>query len=273
VIDAVETAPFLLEVSGMLKDFVVVEVDGIAIVGQLHLPDNKTPYPVVCVCHGIASGNPPEPGDGGYPLLAEKICRDGFAAMIFNFRGTGDSGGNFDILGWTRDLQAVIDYLWGLADIDKAYLALFGFSAGAAVSVYVASQDKRVSCVAACACPAEFTLFTEADEPQSVVDRFRRIGIIQDAGFPPSIKEWLDGFQLVSPAKHIANIAPRPLLLVHGNRDDVVPTSQARRLYEIAREPKQLVIIDGAGHRLRQDDRATGAVLDWLKSHCHRIIS
>jgi dipeptidyl aminopeptidase/acylaminoacyl peptidase len=250
----------------MLKDFVVLEVDGIGIVGQLYLPDNKMPCPAVCVCHGIPSGNPPDPGDGGYPALAERICHDGLAVLIFNFRGIGDSSGNFDVLGWTRDLQAAVDYLWGLADIDKSRLSLVGFSAGAAVSVYVASRDERVSGVAACACPAEFSLFTEAKEPESVLDRFRRINAFQDESFPPSYEEWLDGFRQVTPINHIARIAPRHLLLVQGSGDDLVPVSHARRLYEIAGEPKQLVIIEGAGHRLRQDDRVVRTVLDWLKS-------
>jgi fermentation-respiration switch protein FrsA (DUF1100 family) len=249
----------------MLKDFIVLEADGIAIVGQLYLPGNRTQYPAVCICHGIPSGAPPDPADGGYPLLAEKICREGFTVLIFNFRGTGDSGGNLDILGWTRDLQAAIDYLWNL-DIDKSHLSLIGFSAGAAVSVYIASRDERVSGVVACACPAEFTLFTEADEPQSVVDSFRNRGVFRDAGFPPSAEEWFDGFRQVNPVEDIAVIAPRPLLLVHGSQDDLVPVSHAHRLYEAAGEPKQLVIIDGAGHRLRQDNRAIGAVRDWLKS-------
>jgi fermentation-respiration switch protein FrsA (DUF1100 family) len=252
----------------MLKDYIVLEVDGIAIIGQIYLPDERTQYPAVCVCHGIPSGNPPDSGDGGYPLLAEKICREGLAVLIFNFRGTGDSGGNLDILGWTRDLQAAIDYLWGLNDIDKSHLSLLGFSAGAATSIYVAAQDKRVSAVAACASPAEFTLFTEADEPQSVIERFRSIGTIKDADFPLSIEQWLDGFRVVTPVDHVAKISPRPLLLVHGSQDEIVPISHARRLFEMAGEPKELVTIDGAGHRLRQDDRAISAVLDWLKSQC-----
>jgi fermentation-respiration switch protein FrsA (DUF1100 family) len=252
----------------MLKDFIVLEVDGIAIIGQFYLPDNKTQYPAVCVCHGIPSGNPPDLADGGYPLLADRICQEGFAVLIFNFRGTGNSGGNLDILGWTRDLQAAVDYMWSQAAVDKSYLSLVGFSAGAAVSVYVASQDARVSRVAACACPAEFGLFTEASEPQAIIDRFRSIGAISDKDFPPSVDEWFNGFRLVSPIDSIAGIAPRPLLLVHGAEDELVPVSHARRLYEMAKEPKQLVVIDGAGHRLRQDDKATGAVLDWLKSRC-----
>ncbi|MFC1980920.1 alpha/beta hydrolase [Chloroflexota bacterium] len=249
----------------MLIKPVVLEVDSVIISGQLYLPGGKGQYPAVCVCHGIPAGIP-VPGDGGYPVLAERICREGFAVFIFNFRGTGDSGGNLDMLGWTRDLKAAIDYLSTVAGVDKSCLSLLGFSGGAAVSVYVASQDSRVSGIAACACPAEFTFFTGAEGPHSFVDHFRSIGAIRDADFPPSFEEWLDGFRMVSPIKYIARIAPRPLLLVHGNKDETVDIGHVHRMYNAAGEPKKMVIIDGAGHRLRQDNKAMAIVIDWLKS-------
>ena len=252
----------------MIIKAVILEVDGITISGQLYLPAGGAPHPAVCICHGIPSGNPPVPGDGGYPALAEKICSEGFAAFIFNFRGTGNSGGNFDIMGWTRDLKAVVDYLCTLPDVDKSHLSLVGFSGGAAVSVYVASKDTRVSCVAACACPAEFTFITEADEPRSIVDHFRSIGIIRDESFPQSAGEWLDNFKMVRPVEYVAGIAPRPLLLVHGSEDELVAISHAHKLYDMAGEPKRLVVLSGAGHRLRQDSRVTAVVINWLKSQC-----
>lgn len=252
------------------KKAVALKVDGVDILGQLYLPGDHTPYPTVCVCHGIPSGNPPEPNDRGYPELGERICHEGFAVLIFNLRGTGASGGNLDLLGWTRDLKAAIDYLWALPEIDQPRLALLGFSGGAAVSVYVASEDKRVSSVVACACPAEFTFFTRVDDPQSTVDHFRSIGAIRDKDFPHSTQDWLDGFRLVSPIKYVAGIAPRPLLLVHGSQDETVEISDAHRLYARAGEPKQIIIVDGAGHRLRQNSQAMAIVLDWLKSQ-HKV--
>jgi len=254
-----------------MKKIVALEVDGLTISGQLYLPgeDARIPYPTICVCHGIPA-HTPDPGDGGYPLLAEKLCREGLAVLIFNFRGSGASDGNFDILGWTRDLEAAIDYLWTLPEADRAHLSLLGFSAGAAVSVYVASQDKRISSIAACACPAEFALATEADDPQSVINHFRSIGIIRDKDFPQSIEGWLSSFKMVSPIKSIAGIAPRPLLLVHSRQDEVVPVNHVYRLYDKAGEPKQIVILDGAEHRLRQNDRAMTIVTNWLKSHAQK---
>ena len=249
----------------MIKDYFALEVDGIAIVGQSFLPDEDFGYPPVCLCHGVPSGNPPEPGDGGYPELAERICSQNYPVFIFNFRGAGDSGGNLDIPGWTRDLQAVADYILSLDTVRSERLYLVGFSAGAATSVYVASKDSRISGVAACACPADFSLFLERGDPQSIVDRYREIGAIRDADFPESAEAWLNGFVPITPADHIAGIAPRPLLVIHGSEDDVVPVNHTHRLFERAGEPKQLVIVEGAGHRLRREPEVIKALLDWLK--------
>ena len=249
----------------MSTKVMTLQVGGVDIVGQLYLLDDQPLYPAVCVCHGIPSGTP-APDDGGYPLLAERICHEGFAVLIFNFRGTGASGGNLDILGWTRDLKAAVDYLWALPEIDRSHLSLLGFSGGAAVSIYVTSQDRRVSSIIACACPADFTLITRTDEPQSIIDHFRRIGAIRDKDFPHSAQDWINDFRLVSPINYIAGIAPRPLLLVHGSQDETVEVSAAHRLYAEAGESKQIIIVDGAGHRLRQNEQAMAIVIDWLKS-------
>ena len=121
----------------MIKKTVTLDVEGITISGRIYLPAEEGRYPAVCICHGIPASLP-EPDNNGYPLLAERICREGFAVLIFNFRGTGASGGNFDIQGWTRDLKAAIDYLCALSQVDESHLSLLGFSGGAAVAIYMA---------------------------------------------------------------------------------------------------------------------------------------
>jgi uncharacterized protein len=123
-----------------------------------------------------------------------------------------------------------------------------------------------VAAVAACACPAEFSLFYERGDPQGIVDFYRDIGAIRDADFPASAQAWLDSFAPVTPAEHVGKIAPRPLLIVHGSDDETVPLAHAMRLYERAGEPKEMVILNGAGHRLRQDESAVAAVLTWLEA-------
>jgi len=158
--------------------------------------------------------------------------------------------------------------LWSIPEVDKGQISLLGFSGGAAVAIYVAARDSRVSCVAACACPAEFSFVTEVSSPGDVVDHFRHIGVIRDRNFPSSAEEWLSGFREICPIDYVAGIAPRPLLFVHGDKDETVDVSHAGSLYEKAGEPKQLVIIAGAGHQLRQDERAIKKVIDWLKLRC-----
>jgi fermentation-respiration switch protein FrsA (DUF1100 family) len=174
-----------------------------------------------------------------------------------------------DLYGWTRDLQAVVDYLVGLKSTDVSRLYLVGFSGGAAVSVYVGSQDKRITGIVGCACPAHFGLFTGSGEPEAIIERYRSIGAIRDADFPPTVAGWFDDMKKITPLDYVAGIAPRPLLLVHGSADETVPVDHAHQLYERAGEPKELAIIDGAGHRLRQEDRAVSAFLDWIKSLAH----
>ena len=252
----------------MLNRIVTLEVDSLKIFGQFYLPDSKVSFPTICICHGIPADRR-DPGNTGYPQLARKICHQGFAVFIFNFRGTGDSDGNFDILGWTLDLKAVIDYLYTLSEVDKSRLTLLGFSAGAAVSIYAASQDERVSSIVSCACPAEFTFTDRFDTPKAIIDHFRHIGIIRDKNYPSYVDEWLANFRKVKPIKYVSGLSPRPLLLVHGNDDEVVGVSHAHKLYAKAGEPKQLIIIDGAGHRSRQNEKAMAVAIDWLKYQAH----
>ncbi|MCX5999172.1 MAG: alpha/beta fold hydrolase [Chloroflexi bacterium] len=245
---------------------VSVAVDGIQIKGEMHVPGGvRGRWPGLCICHGIPSGKPAEPSDRGYAALAERFCAGGLATTIFSFRGTGESGGNFDIMGWVRDLGAVIDFLVACPEVDGTNISVMGFSGGAAVSAYVAAHDLRVARVVLCACPAEFRGSGDGKWWQSSLDHFRNIGIIRDDGFPMSVEAWVGGFTDVAPLRWVREIAPRPLLFMHGSLDDVVEISDARRLYEQAGEPKELLIIDGGGHRLRLYGEAMDMVFDWLR--------
>jgi uncharacterized protein len=248
-----------------MKRSAILQVDNLEITGQFFLPDHATaPYPAVCLCHGIPSGII-DPSDGGYPALAERLAGEGFATLSFNFRGSGTSEGNFDIAGWTHDARAAIDYLWQAREVDRKHLFMVGFSAGAAVAIYVATADRRVSGVVACASPADFSTISESGQPQASLDYFRKIGIIRDSGFPSSIAEWTQGFREVNAAKVISRIAPRPILIVHGKKDTVVPLSSGQKLFEMASEPRQIIVLDNAEHRLRRDEKAVSIVIEWLK--------
>ena len=242
---------------------------GLNLAGEVYFPPEGKLCPALCICHGIPNVAY-NPADRGYVTLAQRFCAAGFVTLLFNFRGAGKSEGNFDLLGWTEDLAAALDFLHRLSQVDRTRLCLLGFSGGAAVSVYIAAHDSRVSLLAACACPADFSFAEDGTSIAARIQRFRDIGAIRDRDFPPSIEEWRRGFETVLPIRWIDKIAPRPLLLVHGDADETVPVRQAHELYRKAREPKTLAIIPGARHKLRLDEAAMTVVLDWLKAHTPR---
>jgi len=246
----------------MDKRDISFEVEGFRLLGRVYIPEQQ-PSPAICLCHGVPRGTP-TPGDGGYPALAQRLCRAGFVTLIFNFRGTGDSGGHFDILGWTRDLEIVLDYLCTMSEVDRGKISVMGFSGGAAVSVYVVAKDHRVFSLITCACPTKFRFAADAERAKSAIEHFRNVGIIRDQNFPPSIDGWVDGFAQVSPLNWIEKISPRPLLIIHGTEDEVVDPSSARELYHRAGQPKEFLSIEGAGHRLRLEERAIDGALNWL---------
>ena len=53
-------------------------------------------------------------------------------------------------------------------------------------------------------------------------------------------------------AQQVADIAPRPLLLVHGTDDAILPARASQFIYDLAQQPKELHFFEGAGHGLTE---------------------
>lgn len=67
-------------------------------------------------------------------------------------------------------------------------------------------------------------------------------------------------------AQRVADIAPRPLLLVHGTDDAIIPTRASQFIYDLARQPKELRFYEGAGHGLKECREELDELLfGWLK--------
>ncbi len=175
------------------------------------------------------------------------------------------SEGNFDILGWTQDLEGALNYLALRPELDQKRVFLMGFSGGAAVSIYVAAHRKEIAGVISCASPAAFEDPTRGKGLEDFLTHARGVGIIKDTNFPVSIKEWKKNFRTVQPLDWVDQIPPRPLLIIHGTEDNIVDVSQARNLYEKVRGKAELFLIEDAGHRLRLDERAMKKAGEWLK--------
>jgi putative redox protein len=218
--------------------------------------------PGLVVCHGFpSSAASAAAGVETYPALADRVAAEaGWAVLTFSFRGVGRSEGDFSLFGWQEDLRAAVEHMLAEGDVEGVWLA--GASTGGSLAISVAGEDERIRGVAALSARADFADW--AAQPQRFLQHARDVGVIRDASFPDDFESWAIELKSVRPLINVASLAPRPLLLVQGADDDVVPAVDARALAD-AHGSADLRVLSGAGHALRHDPRAVALLLGWLE--------
>jgi pimeloyl-ACP methyl ester carboxylesterase len=212
------------------------------------------------VCHGFPNGPKSAAASGQtYPELADRLMEEaGWTVLTFNFRGTGASEGDFSLGGWVTDLRAAVDRLG--EEVEGVWLC--GASTGGSLAICAAAEDERVRGVAALSARADFDDW--AAHPKRFLEHARDIGVIRHHGFPPDVDAWTRELREIRPVVLAEKLAPRPLLLIQGSDDDLVPALDARALAD-CHGSAELRIIQGAGHRLRHDPRAIAVLLGWME--------
>jgi uncharacterized protein len=240
--------------------------DGLSLDGYLARPSSTAALGAgrhgLVLCHGFPVTPSQQQGNwGGYLELADRLAADtGWVVLTFSFRGTGRSDGDFSLGGWLSDLKAATDALLATPGVDAAWLC--GFAAGGALAICAAGEDPRVRGVATFATPADFG--DRALDARRFVAQARSLGIIRDPAFPPDLDSWARELREVRPLGLIGKLPPRPILIVHGANDEVVPIIDARALADAADGMAELRVLIGAGHRLRHDPRAIAILLGWM---------
>ncbi len=234
--------------------------------GEAFFPQPRNYHlPSLLFCHGIPAGETiSSQRKKGYVFWGRFFARHGYPTVLFNFRGTGESGGNLNLKEWAGDLQEVIDGYTRKVDPSCPGLVLVGFSAGAAVAVEAAAVDSRVKAAALGACPAHFNFFFEALTLDGVLAWMKNVGFFREAHYPSDPEQWQKDFLSVRPEEKIHLLSPRPVLFLQGQEDDMVPWQHAQKLYEKAGIPKKLVTFPRLGHRLRSYPRVFYSILKWL---------
>lgn len=229
-----------------------------------------TSVPAVVLAHGYPSDvNAAAVASSALPELADRIAAEmGWLAMALAFRGCGASEGSFSLRGWLDDLLAAVAHVEAEDSVSGVWLA--GFGTGGALSICAAAERPEVQGVAALGAPADFDDW--ASHPRRLLEHSREVGMIKETTFPTNFEGWARELRDLRAVATAPQVFPRPLLVVHGSEDDLVPVFDARVLVD-AHGDAELRIISGAGHRLRHDPRAVAVLLGWLDRQRNRISS
>lgn len=197
--------------------------------------------PTLLMCHGWSDNK------GELLKMTFYLHHAGFHLFFFDFRSHGESGGTFTTLGHYEllDFAAAMRWLREQKPWCLKRLGVFGLSMGAAVCAMAAGDYPEI----------------EAVVLESPFTEFRRVcgqWAKNHAGIPYFPLVALTVFMLrlrvglavgsKSPVNSIARISPKPILIISGSEDRLMPESEVRELYAAAGEPKKLWIFPGAAH-------------------------
>ena len=154
----------------------------------------------------------------------------GISVLIFDYRGYGKSGGAPSEAAMYEDAEAALEFLRSDKGLDPAEsIVLFGRSLGGAVAVETAARHRVRGLVLESAFTSvrDMARRTHPYLPSSLVTRM--------------IESRFDALSRIPDVRS-------PVLILHGDRDDLVPLEHGQRLFDSANEPKSFYLIEGASH-------------------------
>ncbi len=160
----------------------------------------------------------------------------GFDVLVFDYEGYGVSEGKPSPKNTVNDGLAVIRYAQANLRSQAKGVVVLGQSLGAAVATVAVAKEPLVK-----AAVLEAGFYSYRAIARAVLER----SVLTWPAYP-FFPLFLGS--TYDPIRYVGQISPRPVLFIHGTDDIVVPVSMSKKLFEAAREPKRLWIINGAGH-------------------------
>lgn len=167
------------------------------------------------------------------------LPQEGYNVFLFDYRGYGDSQGIPTLRGAIDDTESALQALLARPDIDPTRIILFGQSLGGALATYVAAHSPQ-------------RLHLKALIIDSTFSSYRSIAreVLGTIWFTWPL-QWPLSFTVsdaYSPLEAIPHVSPVPLLIIHSEKDPVIGVHHARRLFEAAKDPKELWILPNGLH-------------------------
>lgn len=154
---------------------------------------------------------------------------EGYNVFLFDYRGYGQSGGTPSQQGLFDDGNAALDYVRTRSDVDKEKLLVFGQSLGGTNAIAVVGAGNKAG-VRAVAIESTFASYSKIGN-----DKIPFAGSLLLRN-------------TYAAERYVAQIAPIPVLFLHGTADQVIAPKHSQILYALAGEPKQLVLLEGGTH-------------------------
>jgi len=246
---------------------------GQQLVGMIHKPEKENRSPAVLMLHGF-TGTRIE-SHFLFVKMARRMSERGYFVMRFDFRGSGESQGEFSdvtIPGEIDDARKALSWLRQHPRVDPARVVLLGLSMGGCVAASVAGTDERI---------AGLILWSAIADPMEIVQNARAQSVAINLT-PPQPDSTLDlgGYLIGFPFLQTLNeVIPlhnlqefnRPTLIIHGTEDKSVPPDHAERYYRtIGPVSAELNWIREADHMYnthRWEEEVFSITLEWLNKN------
>lgn len=163
----------------------------------------------------------------------------GYQVFLFDYRGYGHSDGRPSLAGLQMDFAAALQHVSAMPEVDPERVIVFGQSMGGATAV---------SGLARAPARTQVRALVVEGAPSSYRSLARELLSEWWLTWPLQWPLSLTISDEFRPLDAVDDISPVPLLVVHSRDDQIIPPHHGEALYEAAREPKTLWLVDGARH-------------------------
>ena len=197
------------------------------------LPASGTALGTILFLHGNAENI------STHIMSVRWLPAQGFNVFLLDYRGYGASEGEPSVEGVQEDVNAAMRMLLSRRDVNPDRIVVFGQSLGGSIAVYNVAHSPYRRHIRTLVVESAFASYRAIAR-----EKLAAFWLTWPLQYPLS---WTVSDEY-SPSEAVAGISPIPFLIIHGDRDPIVPLHHGQRLYELAREPKQLWVVPGGGH-------------------------
>jgi uncharacterized protein len=220
-----------------------------------YLPASSPSATTALVCHGLGASK------ASMWTILSGLHEAGINVLTIDLRAHASSGGQMSSFGaneW-KDVIGAVDYLKMHRPADAERVVAIGASLGAAAIIRAASTDDRIDAVATLGTFDSLPALAQDLSSQHMV--FPLNLLTRYLALPLASLHVGQNLFDVRPGNDIDRIWPRPVLIIHGGNDEIIPFEHGKRLYDRAYEPREKRFTGGTHNGVLDDPAVVEAII------------